>query len=244
MIIPDGYTEVPAGKIAAVVTLLDMTAAPPPREDPPNDGWELRHMPRPDLDWYRDLFRRVGEEWLWFSRLRLSDEALAEIVQSPDVQVHALWVDGRAEGLLELEFSKDGSICELSFLGLTRRAVGRGAGRWLMNRLLAIAWARPIRKLQLKTCSLDHPSALAFYLRTGFRAYGRQIEVSDDPRLYGLFPRTAGPHVPLIAADDDDNRAADSHRAGDDSERVGHAAGDDAGEHAGEGAADEHLRHD
>lgn len=197
MTIPDGYTEVPDGKIASVVTLLDMTAPPAPRADPPHDGWELRHMPRPDLGWYRDLFRRIGEEWLWFSRLRLSDEQLAEIVHDPRVEVHALWVGDRAEGLLELEFSPSG-VCEISFFGLTRQLLGRGAGRWLMNRAQAIAWGRPIHRVCLKTCSSDHHGALAFYLRTGFRAYGRQIEVADDPRLYGLFPPAAAPHVPVI----------------------------------------------
>ena len=32
-------------------------------------GWDLRHVEHPDPDWYRDLYKRVGEPWLWFSRL-------------------------------------------------------------------------------------------------------------------------------------------------------------------------------
>jgi hypothetical protein len=55
----DGYNDVPAGKIAAVVTSLEMTARPPARDEPENRGWSLRRVPDPDLDWYRDLFRRV-----------------------------------------------------------------------------------------------------------------------------------------------------------------------------------------
>jgi hypothetical protein len=73
MILPDGYSDVPAGKIAAVVTHLEMTqrpALPPARPGP----WTLREVERPDLAWYRDLYRRVGEEWLWFSRIRASDD--------------------------------------------------------------------------------------------------------------------------------------------------------------------------
>ena len=59
MILPDGYSDVPAGKIAAVVTHLEMTARPAPRPDPAG-AWTLRRVEVPPLDWYRDLYRRVG----------------------------------------------------------------------------------------------------------------------------------------------------------------------------------------
>ncbi len=72
MILPDGYSDVPAGKIAAVVTHLEMTARPARRDDPPGH-WSLRKVDAPALAWYRDLFRRVGEDWLWFSRARMSN---------------------------------------------------------------------------------------------------------------------------------------------------------------------------
>ena len=56
MILPDGYSDVPAGKIAAVVTHLEMTSRPPRRDDPPG-AWALRKVDSPALSWYRDLFR-------------------------------------------------------------------------------------------------------------------------------------------------------------------------------------------
>ena len=49
MILPDGYSDVPAGKIAAVVTHLEMTARPAPRPDPPG-AWTLRRVETPDLE--------------------------------------------------------------------------------------------------------------------------------------------------------------------------------------------------
>ena len=36
-------------------------------------AWTLRRVETPALDWYRDLFRRVGEDWLWISRARMPD---------------------------------------------------------------------------------------------------------------------------------------------------------------------------
>ena len=196
MILPNGYSDVPAGKIAAVVTHLEMTERPALRGDP-EGAWTLRRVPSPDLDWFRDLYRRVGEEWLWFSRLQLADAELAAIIQSPLVEVHALVQDGRDEGLLELDFREAGQ-CELVYFGVTAKLAGSGAGRWLMNRALERAWSRPVTRVWVHTCSFDHPAAVAFYQRSGFRAFRRQIEIADDPRLDGTAPRSAAGHVPII----------------------------------------------
>ena len=155
MILPDGYSDVPAGKIAAVVTHLEMTERPALRPDPPG-AWTLRRVETPELDWFRDLYRRVGEEWLWFSRMRMSDAELAAIIQSPLVEVYALVHDGRDEGLLELDFREAGQ-CELVFFGVTAKLIGSGAGRWLMNRALELAWSRPVARLWVHTCTFDHP---------------------------------------------------------------------------------------
>jgi hypothetical protein len=38
-----------------------------------------------------------------------------------------------------------------------------------------------------------------FYLRSGFRAFRREVEISDDPRLTGAMPRNATPRIPIIA---------------------------------------------
>jgi GNAT superfamily N-acetyltransferase len=196
MILPDGYSDVPAGKIAAVVTHLEMTELPAIPSDP-KGAWTLRRVETPALEWFRDLYRRVGEEWLWFSRTRMSDDELAAIIQAPLVEVYALVHEGRDEGLLELDFREAGQ-CELSFFGVTAKMIGSGAGRWLMNRALELSWSRPIARVWVHTCTLDHPSAVAFYQRSGFRAFRRQIEIADDPRLDGTAPRDVARHVPII----------------------------------------------
>jgi hypothetical protein len=67
-----------------------------------------------------------------------------------------------------------------------------------MNRALELAWSRPIARLWLHTCTHDHPGAVAFYLRSGFRAFHRQIEIEDDPRIEGTALRDAARHVPVI----------------------------------------------
>ena len=196
MILPDGYSDIPAGKIAAVVTHLEMTARPALRPDPAG-AWSLRRVDAPGLDWFRDLYRRVGEEWLWFSRIRMPDAELAERLHAPQLEVYALVDDGLDEGFLELDFRESGQ-CEIGMFGVTAKLVGTGAGHWLMNRALDIAWSRPVERVWLHTCTFDHPAALAFYQRSGFRPFRRQVEVVDDPRLDGTVPRDMARHVPVI----------------------------------------------
>ena len=191
------FTDVPAGKIAAIVTSLEMFARPPARPERSGNDFVLEHAVRPDLAWFRGLFRRVGENWIWVSRLKLPDDGLASIIHDPAVEVWVLKSGAAEAGLLELDF-RNADECELSFFGLTPELVGSGAGRWLMNRAIARAWSRPLRRFWVHTCTFDHQDAPAFYVRSGFRAYRRQIELMDDPRLDGLLPRMAAPHVPVI----------------------------------------------
>jgi GNAT superfamily N-acetyltransferase len=200
MILRDGYSDVPTGKVAAVVTHLEMVARPTLPPDPVGD-WTLRKVGHPGLDWFRELYLRVGSEWLWFARISMADAELAARIQSPQVDVHALVFEGRDEGLLELDFRQAGA-CEIGMFGVTAKLIGTGAARWLMNRALELAWAqdsaRNVERVWLHTCTFDHPAALPFYRRTGFRPFRRQIVVGDDPRLDGTAPRDVAAHIPII----------------------------------------------
>jgi GNAT superfamily N-acetyltransferase len=190
-----GHHDVPRGCLAAVVTTLEMRT-PAPRPQRSGSPWTLDHWPRPALDSYRGLYRRVGTDWLWSSRLALSDEALAAIVHDAGVHVYALAAP-RGTGMLELDFRRTGE-CELAFFGLSAELIGGGAGRWLMNRAVELAWSRPIGRFWVHTCTLDHPGALAFYRRSGFTPVGTQVEIMADPRLAGLLPGDAAPQWPVL----------------------------------------------
>jgi GNAT superfamily N-acetyltransferase len=174
-----------------------MFRSPGRRADTRAAGWELARIEAPQTLWYRELFRRVGEPYLWSSRLTLGNEELRAILDDPRYEVFAFRGGERDEGLVELDFRRSGE-CELVFFGVTSAFVGSGAGRWLMNRTLERTWSKPIGRFWVHTCDLDHPAALAFYERSGFRPYKRQVEIFDDPRATGVFPPTAALDVPLI----------------------------------------------
>lgn len=196
---PPRRIDLPPGWVAEVVTYLEMRAPAPLRRARDVAGLALTAV-RPTPESYRALFRRIGAPWLWASRLRFDDAALAAILADPAVAIHVLARDGAAIGLLELDF-RTPPDCELAFFGVVPEAVGSGAGRYLMNRAIELAWARrpAIYRFFVHTCTHDHPAALDFYRRSGFVAYARAVECYPDPRLEGLLAATDAPQVPLIA---------------------------------------------
>ncbi|MCI4591601.1 GNAT family N-acetyltransferase [Sphingobium sp. BYY-5] len=190
-------TSIEPGMVATIVTHLEMRDRPKPAPIPPAP---LRLTPwkTPDLDAYRLLFRRVGAPWLWFSRLVMPDSELAAILHDPAVEVYAVTDPrGTEVGLLELDF-RALPDCELSFFGLVPELNGKGLGRWLMAQAKSLAWRKGVERFWVHTCTLDSPAALGFYIKSGFIPYGREIETFADPRLAGVLPRDAAPHVPLL----------------------------------------------
>lgn len=189
--------DVPAGSVASIVTYLEMTERPRPKPGSALVPLQLVPVTDPDLQQYRTLFRAVGGPWLWFSRLMLDDDALRARLTAPGIALYTVQLRKQDVGLLELDFSQEGEV-EIGFFGLMPQLTGKGAGSWLMSQALALAWAKKPRRVWLHTCSLDHPKALSFYLKHGFRAYARKVEIAPDPRLSGLLPEDVAPHVPLI----------------------------------------------
>ena len=191
----NGYTDLPPGKLANLVVYLEMRA---PTILPGSTGAGLAVEPLPrDAEIYRTLFRRVGEDWLWSGRLHLSDAEFDAMLADPDMEFFALVENGERIGLMELDF-RIPDICELAYFGVVPGAIGKGAGRFLMNEAVSRAFARPIERLFVHTCNFDHPGAVTFYKRSGFVPYKLAVEIHDDPRLLGLLPRDAAPHVPFI----------------------------------------------
>lgn len=195
--LPLGYHPLPPGHLANVVTCLEMTARPELRPAHGAEAFTLERMGASDTERFRALFREIGRDIMWFSRLIMPEEQLAAIIGHDSVECFALVQGGRDIGLLELDFREAGQ-CELSFFGVVPSAVGGGAGRFLMNEALRRGWDRPISRMWVHTCSFDHPKALPFYQRSGFRPYQVMVEVHRDPRLTGHMPKDATPSAPLI----------------------------------------------
>lgn len=194
-----GLTPVPPGEVATVVTTLEMRERPPLRPLPPS-SLRVTEWDRPSPERYRALFRRVGEPWLWYSRLAMTNAQLVAATHRDETAVYAV-IDGDEYevGLLELTHPEP-DRCTLDYFGLAPELTGRGHGRWLMAVAMRLAWRPGVRFVRVNTCTLDHPGALGFYRAQGFTAVGRTLETFPDPRALGLLAETAAPRIPYLAA--------------------------------------------
>ncbi len=185
--------------VATIVTTLEMRARPP-RRPIPASPLRLVHWATASTEAYRTLFKRVGAPWLWYSRLAMDDARLVETIAEPTRRVFAV-ADARGieVGLLELDF-RLGDTAEIAYFALVPELAGQGHGRWLMAQALAFAWDPGIGCVRVRTCTLDHPSALNFYRAQGFVATMRTIETFADPRALGLLPPDAAPQIPYLAS--------------------------------------------
>ena len=195
--LPNGYYNLPPGKLVNVVTCLEMTSNPLAGPEALPADCFLRRVDPHDLKSYRALFSKIGLDIMWFSRTIMADEKLAAILNNPQIESYAVFKNETAVGILELNFSEMPS-CELAFFGLTKDAIGSGLGRSLMNVAITKAWAKPINRFWVHTCHFDHPNAIGFYQRSGFKPYALMVEVHDDPRQTGHMPRHASPQIALI----------------------------------------------
>jgi len=162
-------------KHRTTVTHLEMRK--PPRAMPvvrPRGKYALLRAEKPAVHFYRYLYDVIGKGHVWVNRKRLSDEALAEIIQHEDVEIYVLYLNGTPAGYCEIDFRHMPEQAELAFLGVMPEQIGQGLGRFLFGEALSIVWTRMPKRLIIQTCTLDHPAALPMYQRYGFTPYAQE----------------------------------------------------------------------
>ena len=87
-------------KLKTIVTHLEMLAEPrlPPCPRPLGK-YALMRAENPPVHFYRYLYDAVGRDYVWVNRKRLSDQALIDIIQHPDVAIYVLYCGGVPAGL-------------------------------------------------------------------------------------------------------------------------------------------------
>jgi GNAT superfamily N-acetyltransferase len=179
-------------RLEVTITYLEMRAPAPRRDTPlPARKLALLRAEAMPVHFYRYLYERVGEPWLWYERRALDDAALAAIIHDPRVEIHVLYADGSPAGFSELD-RREGKEIELAYLGIMPELIGQGLGRYLLEWTIDTAWRHAPERLWVHTCNLDHPRALQRYQRAGFVPYRQETTIIDDPRKSGLMPPRAG----------------------------------------------------
>ncbi|HEY1614634.1 MAG TPA: GNAT family N-acetyltransferase [Rhizomicrobium sp.] len=168
-------------RVPTVVTFLEMktkpSALPPPQ---PKGKIALLRAENPAVHFYRYLYGAIGADYKWVDRAKLSDAALAAYLADPQIELYVLYVNGCPAGMGELDF-RDTAAAQLAYFGLMPQYLGHRLGFFFLYHTSLNGWARPISKLLVNTCTLDHPRALPLYQRVGFVPYSREERFIELP---------------------------------------------------------------
>ena len=198
----DQIIDLPSGKLATLKTYLKMSLKSGLTDCPLPGGFTFERLNGSDLCRYRTIFTKVGQNWLWFSRLLLDDSQLAQLLNNPLCHAHALVYKGHSIGLFEIhhqtsETENASKTSDLAFLGLDMPMRGQGLGRILVQKAKYLAQIHGSETLTVNTCQLDDPRALGFYQKMGFKIEKLALEILNDPRHLGLYPPESAPHIAL-----------------------------------------------
>lgn len=178
------------------VTYMERTARPENGAPPAPAGVTFARETDISPDAYRELHRKVGEDWLWWERIMFDDATLEAILSAAATEIFILRADGEVAGFAELDRS-DAAAPAIRYFGLLPEFIGRRLGGYMMDSFLRQAWRPAVRRVTLDTCDLDHPAAIPFYRRYGFEKTHSEVRSAEDPRETGILPITAAPHIPL-----------------------------------------------
>lgn len=124
------------------------------------------------------LYAQVGARWHWTDRLPWTGAEWQRAIHRDDVELWVARINDANAGYFELQV--DGDAVELRYFGLVPEFTGRGLGARLLSAAIERAWALGKDRMTVNTCTLDHPAALANYLKRGFtvlRTERRQQEL-------------------------------------------------------------------
>ena len=112
------------------------------------------------------LYAQVGAPWHWTDRLPWAEADWQRAINRDDVELWVARIADAIVGYFELQVA--GDRVELRYFGLLPEYTGRGLGPRLLSAAVARARTHGKDRLTVNTCTLDHPAALAGYLKRGF----------------------------------------------------------------------------
>jgi GNAT superfamily N-acetyltransferase len=118
------------------------------------------------VETYRYYYAKVGLPYHWLDRLVMPDEELFSKINAPNTHQFIFTIDAQQAGFVE--FIVENDFVEIQYFGLFPEFVGKGYGKYFLRWAIQKAWSWQTKKVQLNTCSLDHPAALDVYKSVGF----------------------------------------------------------------------------
>lgn len=157
----------PADGGGVTITVFDMRENPHLQFPPPVEPFALLHAEQPPTHFYRYLYDMIGKERGWTARRGISEAALTEMLEHPDVELYVLYARGVPAGLCELDF-RERPEARIAYFGVSPDFVGRGFGKYLLVQAITMAWRRDIERLTIRASELDPTATMPLLQKCGF----------------------------------------------------------------------------
>jgi ribosomal protein S18 acetylase RimI-like enzyme len=125
----------------------------------------------PTLDLCKFLYKEVGKDFFWRDRLRWSEQQWLEYINSKFFKLYILKHKNNFAGYYELLYDTSTNSIEIPYFGIFKEFYGKGIGGYLLTDAILTAFKRPIDKVWVHTCTLDHPNALKNYIARGMKIF-------------------------------------------------------------------------
>jgi ribosomal protein S18 acetylase RimI-like enzyme len=153
-------------KTVYILEMLSPDELRPKLSDHPDLRIERMEFTCPEFNKF--LHTMVGYNHRWGGRTKWSRDEWYKHVNKDGMETWVAYLSGTPAGYFEIGKNMEGEVFIHTF-GLLPQFIGKGLGGHLLTRAVERAWEMGARRVQLSTCSHDHPHALKNYLARGFR---------------------------------------------------------------------------
>lgn len=147
-----------------ITTYLEMRERPTLQVTPPHRSGMLLRLGEPTVSFYRYLGTETGRS------PGETDEAIAERLADPLVEIFVLSLEGTPAGWFELDRSSPGEV-ELSGYGIMTEFTERGLERYLLAAAVETAWDQEPDRVWVRAEAGGDPRRLLDYQWAGFVPY-------------------------------------------------------------------------
>ena len=154
------------------------------------EHFEVRELTKPNWQFNREMYFRVGEKWQWIDKRPWTDEQWKEYAHDINLRTFAGHYEDEVAGYYELRryaardhksavTGQNQDSIEIAYFGLLPEFIGRGLGGVLLTSAIDNGWEWTPARIWVHTCNRDHPSALNNYKARGFCVYKVEREIAS-----------------------------------------------------------------
>ena len=133
------------------------------------------------MHFYRYLYDTIGDDYFWVDRKQADARGAGRGDPAPRKRSFMFCTRTEIPPAWPNWTCASRGIANIAYFGLMPEAIGQRLGYFFLYHTCMNAWAQPIQRLTVNTCTLDHPRALPLYQRMGFTPYCREERFVELP---------------------------------------------------------------